>query len=154
MAPDSGYYGGLLYEYINKNWRIYQCPADPTNNPLWAARANRLSTYVMNGASLGYRPGPPLGQKTHKLALFKAEDYLLWEPNEDPASYNDGASNPNPTEGPSTRHKTGCDILCYDSHVYYLKYQIFLQQANFKPSHGWCDPDSPTGDGNGCQLWQ
>jgi prepilin-type N-terminal cleavage/methylation domain-containing protein len=31
--PDTAYAGGLLMDFISKNWRIYQCPADPTNSP-------------------------------------------------------------------------------------------------------------------------
>lgn len=152
-APaESGYYGGLLADYISKNWRIYRCPADPTNSPNWAIRGNRLSTYVMNGAAVGYKPTPPLGQKTHKLGQFKAEGYMLWEPNDVPGSYGDAASNPDANEGPSKRHLPGCTVLCYDAHAYFLKYQVFLSQVNLKPGFGWCDPDSPTGDGNGCAL--
>jgi prepilin-type N-terminal cleavage/methylation domain-containing protein len=152
--PYSPYLGGLLFEYVAKNWKIYQCPADPTNAPTWSPRGNRLSTYVMNGAAMGYRPGPPLGQKTHKLQQFKADGYLMWEPDDtNPNAYNDGASNPNDVEGPSKRHLPGCNVTCYDGHVYFLKYQIFFRQLNLKPGPGWCDPDSPTGDGTGCSLY-
>ena len=150
--PNAGYFTGLLFEYVNKNPNIYRCPADPTNAPNWAARANRLSTYIMQGAVLGYRPTPPLGQKTHKLTSMKPEGYMMWEPSDNPASYGDASSNPDTTEGPSTRHKIGCIITCYDSHAQLLKFQTFMQQVNQKPGLGWCDPDSPTGDGNGCAL--
>ncbi|PWU20970.1 MAG: competence protein ComGC [Verrucomicrobia bacterium] len=152
-SADAPYFAGFLADYVARNWRIYRCPADPTNAPFWDQRLNRMSTYVMNGAAMGYRSGPPLGQKTHKLGMFKAESYMMWEPNDAPASYNDGASNPNATEGPSKRHVLGCTVTCYDGHSYFLKFVIFLNQANAKPSFGWCDPDSPTGDGNGCSLW-
>jgi prepilin-type N-terminal cleavage/methylation domain-containing protein len=144
------YFAGLLGDYISKNWRVYQCPADPTNAPNWALRLNRLSTYTMNGAALGYRGSPPLGQKTHKLGTFKSEGYLMWEPS-DPA-YNDAANSPDANEGPSKRHINGCTLTCYDGHSYFLKFQVFLNQANVRPSFGWCDPDSPTGDGTGCSL--
>ena len=92
--PNAGYYGGLLADFISKNWRIYQCPADLTNDPTWALRPDRLSTYVMNGAALGYRPTPPLGQKTHKVSQFKADAYMIWEPADTAASYNDASSQP------------------------------------------------------------
>ena len=65
-SPDAGYFGGLLADYIDKNWRIYRCPADPTNGPTWSG-PHKFSTYVMNGAALGYRSGPPLARKTHKI---------------------------------------------------------------------------------------
>jgi prepilin-type N-terminal cleavage/methylation domain-containing protein len=145
--PNSGYLTGLLFEYVNKNPNIYRCPADPTNAPNWAARPNRLSTYIMQGAVLGYRGGPPLGQRTHKLQLMKADAYMMWEPSDTAASYGDASSNPDTTEGPSIRHKIGCIITCYDGHSQLLKFQAFLQQANQKPGLGWCDPDSAWGDG-------
>src|SRR5262249_896405 len=152
-SPDAPYFGGLLADYIAKNWKIYRCPADPTNSPTWAARGNKLSTYVMNGAALGYKPSPPLGQKTHKLTLFKGDSYMMWEPSDTSGSYGDGSSNPNTTEGPSTRHQIGCVVTGYDGHSQLLKFRTFMNQAALMPSAGWCDPDSPKGDGVGCGLW-
>ena len=151
--PNAGYYGGLLADYISKNWRIYRCPADPTNTPAWNARINKFSTYVMNGAALGYRGAPPLGQKTHKLSQFKSDAYMTWEPDDSNGNaYGDAASNPDTNEGPSTRHKIGCIVTGYDGHAQLLKFITFMKQANLKPGFGWCDPDSPTGDGTGCAL--
>jgi hypothetical protein len=135
---------------VAKSWKIYRCPADLTNAPTWSARINRLSTYVMQGAVLGYRGTPPLGQKTHKLAQMKADAYMMWEPADD--KYNDGSSKPDNMEGPSKRHVIGCIITCYDGHVQLLKFQAFMNQVNQKPGLGWCDPDSPSGDGVGCSL--
>jgi prepilin-type N-terminal cleavage/methylation domain-containing protein len=146
------YYGGLLGDYISNNWAIFRCPADPTNSATWSTRPNRLSTYVMQGAVLGYRGTPPLGQKTHKLPTMKAEGYMIWEPADNLSSYNDGSSKPDAAEGPSMRHKVGCIITCYDGHSQLLKFSTFMSQVNQKPGFGWCDPDSPTGDGAGCSL--
>jgi prepilin-type N-terminal cleavage/methylation domain-containing protein len=157
--PDQGYFGGLLADYINKNWKIYRCPADPTNGPAWKDRPNRLSTYIMQGAVLGYRSQPPLNQKTHHMGEMKAMAYMMWEPADSVNSYNDASSQPNDTEGPSKRHKVGCIVTCYDGHATLLKYLTFMQQVNMKPGLGWCDPDSFNGDGkaaNGhpqCGLW-
>jgi prepilin-type N-terminal cleavage/methylation domain-containing protein len=150
--PNAAYTGGLLFEYVSKNWAIFHCPADPTNSVNWSGRLNRLSTYVMQGAVLGYRSAPPLGQKTHKLPLMKSDAYMMWEPADKPGSYNDGSSNPDANEGPSTRHRVGCIITCYDGHSQLLKFNTIMSQVNQKPGLGWCDPDSPTGDGTGCGL--
>ena len=152
--PDLGYRGGLLADFINKNWNIYRCPADPTNAPDWSTRSNRLSTYIMQGAVVGYRPAPQVGQQTHKLSSMKPDAYMIWEPTNSFASltYNDASSKPDPNEGPSTRHKVGCIITCYDGHSQLLKFQNFMSQVNQKPGLGWCDPDTPTGDGASCSL--
>jgi prepilin-type N-terminal cleavage/methylation domain-containing protein len=148
--PNKGYFGGLLADYIARNWNVFRCPADPTNSsPDWVGRNNKLSTYVMNGAALGYRGTPPMGQKTHKLAEFKVEAYMMWEPSDKPASYNDGSSKPNPTEGPSMRHVKGCIVTGYDSHAQLLKFKTFVDQSSTYPGLGWCDPDSGKGDGTG-----
>lgn len=152
LAPDSGYTGGLLANYINKNWRVYRCPAEQTNNANWVDRPNRLSTYVMQGAVLGYRSKPPLGQKTHRLDMMRADGYMMWEPNDNKATYNDGSSKPNKDEGPSRRHKTGCIVTFYDGSAGLLKFEVFENQLNMYPGYGWCDPDSTKGDGNGCAL--
>ena len=150
LNPNASYFAGLLFEYVNKNPNIYRCPADPTNAPDWAARPNRLSTYVMQGAVLGYQSTPALGQKTHKLILMKPDAYMMWEPTNTPGSYNDASSSPDNaahTDGPSTRHRVGCIISCYDGHSQLLKFQTFLTQLNQKPGLAWCDPDTALGDG-------
>lgn len=152
FSPDQGYLGGLLADYISKNWKVYRCPADPTNGPMWASRPERLSTYAMNGAALGYRPTPPLGQRTHKLAQFRSDGYMMWEPDDTIATYNDAASQPNASEGPSKRHRIGCNVTFYDGHAQLLKFITFMKGVSEKPGFGFCDPDSPTGDGTGCAL--
>jgi prepilin-type N-terminal cleavage/methylation domain-containing protein len=159
-SPDAGYFGGLLADYINKNWRVYRCPADPTNGPTWSGRLEKFSTYVMNGAALGYRSGPPLGQKTHKIIQFKSEAYMMWEPNDtDVSVYNDAASQPDLANGPSTRHQIGCIVTGYDGHAQLLKILTFTQQSSQQPGFGWCDPDSALGTGAAsgsspqCALW-
>jgi prepilin-type N-terminal cleavage/methylation domain-containing protein len=155
--PNSPYLSGLLFEYVNRNIAVYHCPADSTNNPIWANRPNRMSTYIMQGAALGYRPMPPYGQKTHKLVAMPSQGYMMWEPTNTPSSYGDASSNPNTTEGPSIVHKVGCIVTCYDGHSQLLKFLTFMQESNNKPGFGWCDPDSAKGDGtdgsnNQCAL--
>jgi hypothetical protein len=154
FSPDQAYFGGLLADYIAKNWKVYRCPADPTNTTAWSSRTERLSTYVMNGAALGYRGAPPLGQRTHKITQFRVDGYMMWEPQD--SEYNDASSQPDAANGPSTRHQTGCIVTGYDGHAALLKFITFMNQVNQKPGFGWCDPDSQFGDGTGtpgCVLW-
>ena len=151
--PDFGYRRGLLADFINRNWRIYRCPADPIDAPNWSVRSNRLSTYIMQGAVLGYRPAPQVGQKTHKLTQMKPEAYMMWEPNDSPLSYNDASSYPDPAEGPTMRHKVASIITSYDGRSQVLQIQSFISQVNQKPGLGWCDPDTVAGDGTFCSLW-
>jgi prepilin-type N-terminal cleavage/methylation domain-containing protein len=151
--PGSAFDTGLLYPYVNRNYKIYRCPADPTNNaPTYTGRLNRLSTYVMNGAALGYKSAPARGKTTHKLSMFKAMNYMMWEPTNSIGSYNDASSQPKPTEGPSDRHRIGCILTCYDGHSYLLKLSVFLAETVHKPGDAFCDPDSTDGAGTGCGL--
>jgi hypothetical protein len=95
------------------------------------------------------------------------EAFMLWEPDAGTAaaantSYNDGASQPDQADGPSTRHLTGCVVTSYDGHAQVLKFDAFTVQMENKgttPTLLWADPDSKDGggyntsaSGNGCSL--
>src|SRR5439155_24451249 len=47
------YANGLLWDYI-RAMGVYRCPLDNTNSTTWKNRAQKLSTYLMNGAVGGY----------------------------------------------------------------------------------------------------
>jgi len=161
------YTGGLLWTYINKSYKVYQCPADNTNLPSWAARAEKLSTYVMNGAPMAYHPTPVLGYPTHKLGEMNPSAYMFWEPDATnttaaAATYNDGANQPDQLDGPSTRHGNGCVVTGFDGHAQFLNIVTFtteLVNKGSSPTYCWADPDSVDGGGyntsttgNGCTL--
>jgi prepilin-type N-terminal cleavage/methylation domain-containing protein len=165
--PTPSYTGGLLWNYVGESFHVYQCPADPTNTPLWTIRPEKLSTYVMNAACMAYHGTPRLGYPTHQISLMNPEAYLLWEPEADTqadaqSAYNDGANQPNQVNGPSFRHVTGCVVAAYDGHAELLPYATFslhLQVPESTPDLLWADPDSTSGigyfnnsTGNGCGL--
>jgi len=159
--PMGVYAGGSLWPYV-KNIKIYWCPLDDTNTPYFPQRLEQLSSYIMNGATIGYCQRPPIS-KTHKLSAMNPSAYATWEPSDhppyDPASvFNDGASFPIPEEGPSKRHGSGCNVSSFDGHAQLLKFSVFLREQHDTPGLLWCDPD--TADGNGgrsglaCDLWK
>lgn len=165
FPSEAPFTGGLLWSYIH-NSKVYRCPAEYTNQiPTFSMRKNQLSTYVMNGASMGFKPTPvkvvPPMQGTHRLSDFKpATAYCMWEP--DPlkqANYNDASSSPTSGEGPSTAHGTGCVVTAFDGHVELLQYATFLKQSvkTNTQTFYWCDPDSADGAGYAgsfkCSLW-
>jgi prepilin-type N-terminal cleavage/methylation domain-containing protein len=167
LNPQVPYQGGLLMSYINNNYKIYQCPSDPTNTPLWTIRPERLSTYVMNGAHMAYHKTPSLGDvPSHKLSEMSPVAYMLWEPEADnttvaKASYGDASGQPNTGNGPSTRHGAGCVVSGYDGHAEFFKIDAFTQamENTGTPSALWADPDSVDGEGyysnsggGGCAL--
>jgi prepilin-type N-terminal cleavage/methylation domain-containing protein/prepilin-type processing-associated H-X9-DG protein len=160
IPSDSAYQPGLLWPYI-KEVKVFWCPVDYTNTPYFSQRVQKLSSYIMNGAIMGYYKGPP-SVKSHKLATMNPSAYVTWEPSDVPpynakAVFNDGASYPNDDEGPSQRHNTGCNVTAFDGHAQFLKFTIFEQEQFDKPGLLWCDPDTPEGNGGPnlreCGLW-
>jgi prepilin-type N-terminal cleavage/methylation domain-containing protein/prepilin-type processing-associated H-X9-DG protein len=160
--PEAVYEGGLLWPYI-KVVKIYWCPVDYTNTPYFPQRLEQLSSYIMNGAIMGYYQKPPATPKTHKLGSMNPSAYATWEPSDQPPYepadvFNDGASYPNDSEGPSQRHNTGCNVCAFDGHAQFLKFAIFEEEQNDQPGLLWCDPDTAKGDGGNrgrdCALWK
>ena len=83
--------------------KLYLCPMDNTNSPLFRQRDQQLSSYAMNGAVIGYNRTnfPPA-----KLGSLKPDDVAFWETDEmNPGYFNDGANLP--SEGVSRRHNQG-----------------------------------------------
>jgi prepilin-type N-terminal cleavage/methylation domain-containing protein/prepilin-type processing-associated H-X9-DG protein len=161
LPSDTAYQQGLLWHYI-KDARVYWCPIDYTNTPYFSERKERLSSYIMNGATMGYYMGPT-NARTHKLSAMNPSAFATWEPSDkppyDPAKvFNDGASFPNDDEGPSRRHGNGCNVSAFDGHAQFLKFAVFEQEQYDKPGLVWCDPDTPQGDGGrrhrSCALWK
>lgn len=158
--PPAVYAGGLLWPYI-KEIKVYWCPMDATNTPYFPQRLEQLSSYIMNGAIMGYYMHPTAA-KTHKLPAMKPTAYATWEPSDnppyDPADvFNDGASYPVDEEGPSKRHGSGCNVSSFDGHAEFLKFSDFERQQNDEPGLLWCDPDTTKGNGGKrgreCGLW-
>lgn len=160
--PEQVYTGGLLWPYI-KVVKVYWCPVDFTNTSYFQERPEQLSSYIMNGAVMGYYQHPPPVPNTHKLSGMNPAAFVTWEPSDNPPYnptlvFNDGASYPNQSEGPSKRHSTGCNVSAFDGHVQFLKFDSFQQLQNQQPGPLWCDPDTPQGDGGNrgrdCVLWR
>jgi len=130
---------------------VYRCPLDKTNAPGYTIRANKLSTYVQNGAICGFGA---LGDSSYKLADFRQDAYIMWEPNDYlldgvTSAYNDGASYPDPTTdgGLGTRHgKKGGIVLGVSGNVQFVKYAEWASQARSTIKNSlWCNPGSVNG---------
>jgi len=159
--PEAVYAGGTLWPYV-KEAKIYWCPVDYTNTPSFREREEKLSSYILNGAIMGYYL-IPTESRTHKLSAMNSSAYVTWEPNDQPPYdaahvFNDGASYPREDEGPSQRHGTGCNVSSFDGHAQFLSYAVFHQDQSDKPGLLWCDPDTADGSGGmlgrGCELWK
>jgi hypothetical protein len=117
---------GVWFKYTPKPL-TYLCPVDISAKSYTTpgGRANKLSTYVMDGAVIGF-PGAntwPTPMKT--TAVWSPLCYIIWEPDEfsvpngATSEYNDGGNDPNTTgEGIGLLHsKHGGNALAMDGHV-------------------------------------
>jgi len=144
--PVQAYQTGLLWQYI-KNMNIYRCPLDQTNTTNFKLRANKFSTYIQNGAIVGYGTT----SSTYKQNQFMQDAYMMWEPNDTPGNYNDGASYPLPNatggEGLGTRHsKNGGTVLTFSGGVQFVKYTTWATMATSSTKNElWCNPGTDTG---------
>ena len=136
------YQGGLLWDYT-KSIDIYKCPAEKTNRiPTFNLRAQKLSSYLMNGAVCGYGT---IGGKSYKAGSFRADSIILWQALEtNPNDFNDGSSDPN--EGITKLHSIGTTVGVVDGHIEYLKTLKFYEEGKVPGKNRlWCSPSAPGG---------
>ena len=132
------YDSGLLWQYLGVG-KIYLCPLEKTNISTFTGRAQKLSSYLMNGAVSGYKQ-----TRSYGVSAFPGVAYLLWEPAEGSAAYFfDGAGSPD--EATTKRHSQGSMVGCFDGHVELIKQSVFQQETNKSPGLLWCSPASANG---------
>jgi prepilin-type processing-associated H-X9-DG protein len=150
IGPQRGAYWPYLYHgpevpvigtNIPSSWRVFICPLDKRDGPCWM-RSIRFTSYIMNAAVASYGRI----KTSHKLAQFKPDDILLWEPDERYGDlfFNDGANYPD--EGTTERHGKGGNVSLFGGSVEHIKYKKYYE-TECQPTKNrlWCAPD--TGDG-------
>jgi prepilin-type N-terminal cleavage/methylation domain-containing protein len=157
---------GVYWQYV-PNADVFYCPVDKqaVGEAQWNTRNQKLSSYVMNGASCFY---PPLGNpgifqyKLCKISqVWSSLCYIQWEAN--PANtftYNDGANYPNLGEGVGPMHsnKKGCNVLALCGSAAMMKisdFQGLETPANLlkgPPTLFHWNPNNPAGIGTGETL--
>ena len=135
------YQTGLLWDYI-RNYKIYRCPMDKTNAPQWNLRAQKLASYLMNGAACGFGGVSP---GSYKTSQFRQDAILFWQALEtNPGDFNDGSSRPD--EGITKLHSIGTTVAIVDGHIEYMKTVNFIKEANLPTKNRlWCNPTSVNG---------
>jgi len=149
--PQLAYQGGQLWNFIN-NVSTYRCPLDKTNTATFKARANKLATYVENGAVCGYGALTP-GGVSYKISDFKPDAFIMWEPDDTSTTlgygYNDGSSYPDPAVdgGLGRRHgKLGGIVLAVDSHVEFIQYDAWKKESQMTTKNRmYCNPGTANG---------
>jgi prepilin-type N-terminal cleavage/methylation domain-containing protein len=139
--PLPAYQSGLLWDYI-RAMGVYRCPLDRTNTATWKSRAQKMSSYLMNGAVCGYGKISP---NSYKVPQFRQDSVIFWQALEtNPGDFNDGSSEPD--EGITKLHSLGTTIGIVDGHIEYIKTLVFTKELNnpFK-NRLWCSPASANG---------
>ena len=133
---------GVFWKTL-KNPKLYMCPADLPTLPLFALRGQKISSYVMNGAVIGYaRMVVPV----EKMGDMAPDAVAFWETDEEkPKTYfNDGASYPK--EGVSARHNRGAINGTFGGSVSYIKFgEWYREVENPVRNRLWCYPGSTNG---------
>jgi prepilin-type N-terminal cleavage/methylation domain-containing protein len=143
---------GLYWPFL-KERKVYNCPLDKTNDVSWQKRAQRVSSYIMNGAVCAFGRFDDGSGRTYKLTQFNPAAYVMWEP--DIKNFGgvwgansglDASQYPNVEEGIGHRHKKGAVITGFSGQVHFIKFETFqTEQTQNKPGLLWCVPDSKTG---------
>jgi len=127
---------GLFWPVL-KIPKMYFCPSDDTNSPLFQARDQQISSYVMNGAVCGYdRALNP----TVKLTRLSPSGVSFWECNN--ATLQDSS----PDENTSGRHGKVAILGAFDGSAALM--QLTTWAAKVEDSNAnelWCYPGSPNG---------
>lgn len=136
------YKEGLYFQYM-PNPRAYKCPLD-TRSKYYAARANKLSSYIMNGAVCGYNNI----NRSPKISRVRSPMcYVQWEPDETLGNppigafaYNDASSFPDRNEGVGRLHTSGAIIQAVGGHVQFISFKLFEQEKTRYPGLLWWNP--------------
>ena len=138
---------------ILKNEKLYACPHDNLQMVHWsnklehdAQRAQRLSSYAINGGVVGYSYNYEHTHRPATIAQMQPGDCIFWETDEtEPYYFNDGANYP--PEGVSGRHLAGGVQAALDASASYIKLTQWYNEDMTCATRNrlWCNPNSPDG---------
>jgi len=144
------YKTGHYYSYM-PTVGAYKCPYD-TKSKYYKTRANKMSTYIMNGAVCAY--GGIATPKSVKITeVWSPMCYVMWEPDETLGNppigafaYNDASSYPDRNEGVGRLHVSGAIIQALGGHVEFISFKKF-QEEQVRTGKGllWWSPRSANG---------
>jgi len=146
---------GLWFKFCS-NPNAYLCPVDIesksyTTPTATGGRSEKLSSYVMNGASVGFPSFPSFGTPCKITDIWSPACYLLWEPDENAVSqgnpgaldYYDGANYP--TSIGRLHSANSGNMLCVGGNVQIVTVQTFKIQfagTGSGPTLAWWSPIS------------
>ena len=125
--------------------KMYFCPSDDTNSPLFKMRGQQISSYVMNGAVCDYANIIP----QMKLSRLSPSGVAFWEcanntALENQTLFNDGASSPD--ENTSARHGKVAIYGAFDGSTHLMALTEWAEKAQEANANElWCFPGSSDG---------
>lgn len=130
----------MAAKYFSVPWTIPANCIPPDKNEKIISRAEQLSSYIMNGAVIGYRSGYRSNTPPVKISQMNSEDCLFWEGDDRVAfSFNDGSSWP--SEGVAARHSKGAIWAAIDGSSSYIRDSDWTSEANDTNKNSlWCFP--------------
>jgi prepilin-type N-terminal cleavage/methylation domain-containing protein len=136
---------GLLWDSLHGG-KVLLCPMDNPaqvyvkSNGTTEQRAQQLSTYIMNGAVIGFRSGYHSNATPVKVTQMLPTDCILFEADERTAfAYNDGSSWP--SEGITTRHSNGATCAAVDGSSSYIRDDAWRSLVDYPGKNSvWCYP--------------
>ena len=143
--PELAYQGGVLFAYMQA-MAVYKCPAERSELILnYASRAQRMTSFLMNGAVCGFGRLSVTGNKSFRTTQLLPNDIVFWQALEtNPGDWNDGSSNP--TEGITKMHNNGTTVGAVDGHIEYIKTLDFATEAALPAKNRlFCAPDTANG---------
>ncbi len=155
-SPVVAYSTGSWFQYVGDP-KAYLCPADIQSRTYAATntahRAERLSSYIMNGSVCGFSTSP----RSYKITdVWNSGCWLLWGPDENAVgfgnpgifAFNDGSVFPNVSEGLIEQLHTvsGGEILTVGGGVQFVSTQRFKrEQALSVKNLAWWNPGTTSG---------
>jgi prepilin-type N-terminal cleavage/methylation domain-containing protein len=142
--------GGLLWDTL-RGGKIFLCPADRPDQTYTSSRgqssqrAQQLSSYIMNGAVIGFRSGYYSNRPPVKISAMLPADCILFEGDDRYAfSFNDGSSWP--SEGVSVRHSGGGVLAAVDASASYVRGDEWESEVHYPGKNRlWCYPGAADG---------
>ena len=145
---------GLLWNSLHAP-KAFLCPMDQPNEPRYSEhygkvleRAQQLSSYIMNGAVIGFRSGYHSNSMPVKISQMLPGDCVFFEGDErDPWHFNDASSWPSEgVPGISSRHFQGATLASIGGSSSYVRVNDWLDDVNFTNKNRlWCYPKTENG---------
>jgi len=134
--PVAAYEKGTYWQYM-PNIKAFICPQDHKSR-YFSQRANKMSSYIMNGAVCNYGNASPNSIK--QTSVWSTMCYIQWEPDENlpnpppngppigAFAYNDASSFPDRGEGVGHLHISGAIVQAIAGHVLFIRFEEFERE--------------------------